>query len=401
MTETGKQFAAMTVDEQRGWLAEFQQWLADKLPRIESVGFMTGSVREAFEQGLMLLSAFSYCKSFTEEALRFKDYENWIPSLRRYADQVASDVQTQIGNLRKVDLHDPSLLVPHVGRPTLDEAAARQLKAEQDRQEAEAKEETLFGKKADIPTIDAAAPASVSGSVGGGGLLHLDQLKWLLSPELAEAVETIRDLRSLAEENSTRAKVMAEMGAKEEDVEPFATAAVDLTAKYERIYERVDEELAHVYVRLKEDTAYIAKMKAMGVDPQEKRTELRPYWDKVADKEAFKAKVIEVIKANDPEQKAIREAEEKKKKEVDALLKYLQRKDKPNTPKRIETMEARYQELIKLIGEEEAKVYRPVVDAAIRDCEENVKPAIAAKKEAKKAHKKSATKSKTPKTDKQ
>jgi hypothetical protein len=58
---------------------------------------------------------------------------------------------------------------------------------------------------------------------------------------------------------------------------------------------------------------------------------------------------------------------------VSDLLRYLKRKDKPNVKQRIETMEKRYQRLIELLGEEEAKVYRPIVDAAIEDYEKNYK----------------------------
>ena len=104
----------------------------------------------------------------------------------------------------------------------------------------------------------------------------------------------------------------------------------------------------------------------------------------MVDKEVFKAKVIETIKANDPEQRAIREAEEERKKKVDALIKYLMRKDKPNTEKRIETMTVRYQELVSLIGEEDAKPYLLVLNAAKEDCQKNVMPAKAAAKAAKK-----------------
>ena len=152
----------------------------------------------------------------------------------------------------------------------------------------------------------------------------------------------------------------------------------------------VDNELAVVYVRLKEDTAFRASIEAQKVDPQQLRTTLRPYWDKVEDKDAFKAKVIEDIKANDPEQKALREAEEKKKEQVDAIVKYLMRKDKPNTPKRIETMTQRYQALVELIGEEEAKPYLAVLNAAKEDCEKNVVPAAEAQKAEKAAAKKAA-----------
>jgi hypothetical protein len=54
-------------------------------------------------------------------------------------------------------------------------------------------------------------------------------------------------------------------------------------------------------------------------------------------------------------------------------LRYLKRKDKPNVAQRIKTMETRYNRLIELLGEDEAKVYRPIVDVAIADYEANFK----------------------------
>ena len=58
-------------------------------------------------------------------------------------------------------------------------------------------------------------------------------------------------------------------------------------------------------------------------------------------------------------------------------------------------MTARYNELVELIGEEEAKAYLPVLEAAKEDCEKNIKPKLEAERlarEAKKAEKKAAKK---------
>lgn len=380
-----KLFAAMTAAERQSWLTYFQSWVSETLPSVEKATTITSSLRTAIELGLSLLAAFPFCRSFVNESLRFKDYLYRLRLLRKYTDKVTEEVQKVMQT--KVDLTDPALLVPHVGRPTKEEAAARALKAEQERLAAEAAEQTLFGTRADIPTVTPAAPNTVSGSVMGGALLHLDQLKLLLSPALQEAVETIRDLRNSAAENATRAKQMALDGKVPEKIEPYAQAAARDTEAYEHIYERVDDELAMVYVRLKEDTAYIEAMKAKKIDPTELRTTLRPYWDKIEDKDAYKAKVIEDIKANDPEQAAIREAEEKKRKQIADIIKYLSRKDKPNTPKRIETMKARFAELKTLVTPEEAAPYQLILDAAIQDCQNNVLPAKEVAKEQKKEKK--------------
>ena len=382
-----KNFSLMTPAEQQAWLEQYQAWI-QKLPAIEKANVITSSLRTDIEEGLNLMAAFSYCRSFVAESLRFKDYKYRLKLIRKYADKVTSDVQNQ--TKRNIDLTDPALLVPHVGRPTKEEQAARALQAEKDRLEQEAKEETLFGTKANIPTEDPPAPATVSGSLIGDAKLHLDQLKWLLSPTLQEAVDSVHELRTKAAEAATIAKQMALDGKPEEDIKPLSEDAAKYTEAYEDIYTRVDDELARVYARLKEDTTFIASIKAKNIDPAELRSTLRPYWDKLDDagKEKVKNEVVDFIKANDPAQAAIREAEEKKRKAAADIIKYLQRKDKPNTPKRIEGMKAKFAELKELIGEEEANTYLPVLNAAIEDCEKNVVPAQEAEKARKEAEKK-------------
>ena len=67
------------------------------------------------------------------------------------------------------------------------------------------------------------------------------------------------------------------------------------------------------------------------------------------------------------EQAKKREAEEKKTKRKNEIIKYLTRKDKANTAKRAKGMRERYTELIALIGEEEAKPYLPLVEKAEDD----------------------------------
>ena len=373
-----KNFQQMSAKERTEWLTAYQEWLAKQLPAIEKASAITTSTRTDIERGLALLAAFPFCRAFVTESLRFKNYMNRIKLIRRYADKVTAEVKKVMNTT--VDLSDPALLVPHVGRPTKEEQAARALKAEQDRIAAEQKEDTLFGKKADIPTDDAPAPATVSGSLIGDAKLYLGQLKWLLSADLQEAVDMIRELRTKASVEAELAKHLALDNKPAEEVAQHTELAKKATEAYEDIYARVDDELARAYVRLKEDRTYIAEMEARKVNVSELRTSLRPYYDKVEDKEALKAAVIDFIKANDPEQAAIRKEEEEKRKAAADIIKYLTRKDKPNTPKRIETMKVRYETLKTLIGEKEAENYLPVLQAAIADCEQNVMPAKAAAK---------------------
>jgi len=205
--------------------------------------------------------------------------------------------------------------------------------------------------------------------------MHLNQLAWLMSKELAERVATVRALRVTAESNSERAKTMADMGAKAEEIEPYARQAKEATEAYLAIYAAVDDELALLHRRITLDVPFVEKFKERfkGVDMERVLYITRPYYEKMKSPE-LEVRVQNIIKTDNPEYAAQMQAEAEKKQEVSDILRYLKRKDKPNVKQRIETMEKRYARLIELLGEEEAKVYRPIVDAAIEDYEKNHRP---------------------------
>ena len=361
---TYNNYRNMNEQERSAWTQAYRKFVSEDLPTIRDAKVSTTEMVEKMKKGLDLLTAFPFTRSFVSETRSFNSYFRVRNTFVRYCDKVTKDVQSTFGST--VDLTDEKLLTPHVGRPTKDEAAARALAAERERKEKEENENTLFGKMSEIPDGKNEVAGTVSGNMTGGVGFHLDQLKWLMSDNLKEAVDTIRTLRNEAAEAATMAKSLALQKAPEEQIAVYAKTAAEKTEAYERIYERVDDEMATVYVRLKEDTTYIAKMKEHNTDPDALRTALRPYWDRVENKELYKQQVIENIKANDPEQAKIREAEEKKTKRKNEIIKYLTRKDKVNTAKRAKTMRERYNELLALIGDE-AKDYLPLIEKAEAD----------------------------------
>jgi len=350
-----KLFSVMNAEERQEWLEKFQKWVSEELPEIEAGNMDVSSM----ERGFDLLLSFGFCKTMVREARAFLNYKSYVRPVRRCVNKISAEVQKQMAV--SVDLTNPSLLKSHVGRPTKDEQAARALAATKERKEKEKQTQTLFGDGGSINTPEAAVPGSVIGSLNA---FHVDQLRWLMSDSLKAEADTIRDLRSQAAEAATRAKQMAEDGCSEDAVAEFAQAAATYTEQYERIYNDIDREMAYMYVRLKEDAAAIDFVKSQGVDPSELRTQLRPYWDKVENKEPFKEEVITFIKDNDPAQAELREAEEEKQKKIKDCIKYIMRKDKENTPKRIEGIQKRIEELVELVGEEEAKPYYAILDEA-------------------------------------
>lgn len=191
---------------------------------------------------------------------------------------------------------------------------------------------------------------------------RLAELKWLLPAELAAEVDNIRTYRATAASSAEKAKTMAEMGARVEDIKPYSQEAADMTDRYEKVYADVDRELAIVYVRLREDEHYTAKFKAAHrvSDTADIIAALKPYFNK-QDKD-FINRVRKIIDEENPETVARREQEKQTKERVDAIVKYLMRKDKKPSVQRVATMEKRIDELEQLRGKEFADVYRPILD---------------------------------------
>ena len=243
--------------------------------------------------------------------------------------------------------------------------------------------------------------------------LHLNQLAPLCSEGLQKRMATVQGLRVTSERASERAKMLAEQGADASAIEPYAQQAKEATEAYLAIYADVDEELAVLHKRLYLDEPFkerFIKKHSTGTQKVNIETILhvtRPYYDKVRkDDPGIEARVKMTIETDNPEYAARMKAEEEKKREVSELLRYLKRKDKPNVAQRIKTMEKRYARLVELLGEQEACVYRPIVDAAIEDYEKHYKQEAAtqpqhtgpenkkgAKKETKKCAKKGTRKS--------
>ena len=211
--------------------------------------------------------------------------------------------------------------------------------------------------------------------------LHLSDIKWLCSKELQERIDMVRTQRTAFGDAAQAAKLLADRGADKEEIATYAKRADEAREAFESTYAAVDEELAVLHKRLSIDLPYIEKFKARfkGVDLEKVLHITRPYYEKMRKEEpAIDARIKLLIEQDSPEYAAKMKAEEEKKQELADLLRYLKRKDKPNVKQRIETMERRYARLVELQGEDEAKVYRPIVDAAIADYEANHKKEEAA-----------------------
>ena len=206
--------------------------------------------------------------------------------------------------------------------------------------------------------------------------LRLHEIKWLCSKELQERIDRVRDQRTAFGDAAQTAKVLAEHNVSQNEIASWAKKAEEAREAFESTYAAVDDELAVLFKRLELDVPFTEKFKARfkGVDIEKVMHITRPYYEKVRREDpAIDARIKRLIEQDSPEYAAKMRDEEKRKQEITDLLRYIKRKDKPNVKQRIETMEKRYARLVELLGEEEAKVYRPIVDAAIEDYEKNHK----------------------------
>lgn len=184
--------------------------------------------------------------------------------------------------------------------------------------------------------------------------LHLDQLAWLMSKPLQERVKLVQSQRTAAESASERAKMLAEMGGKQEQIAEYAEQAKVATEAYLATYADVDEELAVLHKRLYLDVPFVDGFKARfkGVDIEKIQYITRPYYEKVKkESPEIDVRIRTIIEQENPEYAAKMKAEQEKKEELQQLHRYIMRTDKPASDERVKTMTERIERVRQLAGD--------------------------------------------------
>ena len=343
-----KPFLSMTHEEKLSYIATLRNYLNDSIPQMQSQ-FST----EVFKQGLELISAYSRTSSFLEEREIFHDYRAQVPSLVRWVETIIRESE------QYVQLHAPQpdpFLTPHVGRPTTEEKKARE--------QARAKQQEKMAQIAP-KVIEAPEPTTVLDVVALSGTLPtLRQIAWLMPQGIATRIDSLRDDRTAFADYSEQAKRFAAEG-KEKEASDAAHEAQSLLLKIKGLYADVDYELAVIHIRLKDDPNYRKEKEEQWKKIDEIISFTKPYYAKVSEETpTFVGEMQRIIAENSPEAIAERERKAEEKREADAIIKYLMRTDKPNTLKRIATMQERVKRLRELIGEEAAPYEQKVkIDA--------------------------------------
>jgi hypothetical protein len=169
---------------------------------------------------------------------------------------------------------------------------------------------------------------------------------------IATRIDSLRDDRTAFADYSEQAKRLAAEG-KEQEASEAAHEAQSLLLKIKALYSDVDYELAVIHIRLKDDPNYRKEKEEQWKKIDEIISFTKPYYQKVSeDTPTFVGEMQRIIAENSPEAIAERERKAELKREADAIIKYLTRTDKPNTLKRIATMQERVKRLREIIGDE-------------------------------------------------
>lgn len=333
---------------------------------------LTSDQREAFEQGLDLLSNVVKAKSFVKDSRRFRDYHRRVRQMVTYLQTLDTGSASSASDKR------------HVGRPTKKEQAEyAELQKKKAMEEAK---QSLFPNLKPNTTIQPLTYNGIVANPNGESIAatmpNLMQIRLFLSPSLQEQVNTVRELRNEMASKAEQAKTMAEANEKaisqgkgaiytEEEIAAFATRATEIESELlPNIYTAVDREMGECYLRLSEKTGdpeYIAyAKKAFTIDPQTLRTQFKPFYEKAQDRDPHFAEAIAEKIANDrPEVKAARDAAAKHKAEADALIKYIIRKDKPSTKTRVKGIKERIDQLRQkyadIVSEDELTGYEAIL----------------------------------------
>ena len=341
-------YSEMNKKEQREWCKRFMSFVIEQLPiLISSKNKWKNELNEVVKDALELISSFPFAQTFVKESLYYEDYARRISALSGYVEHIKKDLDNDLKQLVIAEEKPKK-----VGRPPKPKPESHAPKVKQ----VELFEESTFVENDIAPLSSAQLPT-------------LRQLKWLLSPDTALLVDSIRNIRALASSEAELAKSKALERAPQREIAQHAQLAALNTEKYEEIYDTVDKELATVYLRLKEDEEYmkqfVLKHKVDNHYINRLINDLNPYFKKQDND--FIESVRQLIADSNPKVVARKAAEAELKKKQAAIIKYLKRTDKPNTDKRIAGMKKKLKELEKLSGREVADVYAPLLQVAIDD----------------------------------
>lgn len=360
-----KLFKDMTLEEQDKYLKDFSNFTVEKLPLLCQFGDAWTEARvKSFEDGLMLLQAFSYCRDFVKQALYWRDFNRRVKSFMYLMDKVRKEISE--GRSMKTAEGKTIVALEEDKKPK----RGRLSKAKAEKAETQTETQPPSASPSPQPTMTPLQ--QIASQVAGVERLSLKELSWLLTPELQEEVKKVQLLRATATAESEQAKALAENNVAAEIIKPHSEATVKAMEMIQSIYNKVDLELAEVYYRLSEDNdfgGFKAAWEKKGGAFSGLLEILLPYYEKMGGKE-FGA----TLKTND-QVKAEKEAQSKEAAEraqkIHTARTYILRDDQALTSDRLKRMKEYLEECRKL-GYDKIVELEKAVEIAENKIEEEI-----------------------------
>lgn len=361
-----KLFKDMTSEEQQKFFLDFTNYTAEKLPLLCQMSDAWTEARvKCFEEGLVFLQAFSYCREFVEKTLYWRDFSRRVNRLLFLMDKV----RKEISEGRSMKTIDGKTIValdnnkkPKRGRPSKTKAAKPEVQPETSA--------PLSASPSVQPTMTPLQ--QIASQVAGVERLSLRELSWLLTPELQEEVKKVQLLRATATAESEQAKALAENNVAAEIIRPHSEATIKAVEMIQYIYNKVDLELAEVYYRLSEDNdfgGFKAAWEKKGGAFSGLLEILLPYYDKMGGKVfGEKLKTNDQVKADkEAQSKAAAERAQK----IHTARTYILRDDQALTSDRLKRMKE-YLEECRNLGYEKVVELEKAVEEAEKKIEEEI-----------------------------
>lgn len=470
MNSKVKFFDDMSAEEQLVWVNEFCSFANQTLPALQQrAGKFSADDVNQMKRFMRLLAVWPFASDYAAEAIRYGDYASRFYRFPFYVSLIKKRLGERLSVTEKEGkryaIVDPTVPVRRRGRPTKEQVAARRQGEEvtpddpgmeqqrriaemlgldvvvsnnhpREKNNAELAEERTKRQEAfdrqnpnlfdgdpprpsltqkthpDPPCAGRGNEAQGAGSVAQEPQYRLTiaQKRIFLSDELARRSETIRELRGKMSAAAERAKTLADLHRPKKEIAEAAQESADALDALQYIYADIDRYLAAIFYRLQHDGPYRERFCQKygytdGNINDHLLHDLRLHYKKVQTA-AFDKQMAAIVERESPEYAAKVQADKERRDEQAAIIKYLRRQDKPNTLVRLNTMRERYQRLVELMGEEEAKPYLTFVRKAEEDynanfrADDEAKAAKASEVKPKKSKTAKATKAAKPKPTK-
>lgn len=360
-----KLFKDMTSEEQEKFFLDFTNYTAEKLPLLCQMSDAWTDARvKCFEEGLVYLQAFSYCREFVQKTLYWRDFSRRVNRLLFLMDKVRKEISAG----RSMKTAEGKTIValeeekkPKRGRPSKAKAA---------KAETQTETHSLSASPAPQPTMTPLQ--QIASQVAGVERLSLKELSWLLTPELQEEVKKVQLLRATATAESEQAKALAENNVAAEIIKPHSEATVKAMESIQSIYNKVDLELAEVYYRLSEDNdfgGFKTAWEKKGGAFSGLLEILLPYYEKMGGKEfGTTLRTNDQVKA---EKEAQSKAAAERAQKIHTARTYILRDDQALTSDRLKRMKEYLEECRKLEYDKIVELEK-AVEIAERKIEEEI-----------------------------